>query len=159
MFTCFLPVWTPRAQGWKGYHEAAICPKLQSVLFIHFVAWGTFDLLHFTVWFPTPIFHRRHVLGESQKERRTDKVAGVCEKAEDFFWPLNIALKDLLQGSILGFGWESNTDLDLFVVLQKKTKCFGWGGRNAENPSPWETTTHSSLVLSKCSLTIFLSYV
>lgn len=46
--------------------------------------------------------------------RVLEKLAGVCEKAEDLFCPPETALKELLQRSILGFGWESNTDLDLF---------------------------------------------
>lgn len=41
-------------------------------------------------------------------EWKADKVAGICEKAEDFFCPPKTALKDLLQRSIHGFGWESN---------------------------------------------------
>lgn len=34
------------------------------------------------------------------------------------------ALRDLLGGSIRSFGGESNSDLDLLSVLQKKTKMF-----------------------------------
>lgn len=67
---------------------------------------------------------------------------------------LKTALKDLLQRSIHGFGCESNTDLDLFWVLQKKTKCFCW---DTENLNPLDNTIHSSLLLSKLGLTTALS--
>ena len=56
--------------------------------FFYFLPWGTFDLLHFyCLWFPTPIFQRSNVLGESRSVARAEREAAVCEKAEDFFCP------------------------------------------------------------------------
>jgi len=81
MFTCFLPVWTPRAHGWKGYHEATICLTFKGfVLFISRLEGILIYLVFTVVDFQTFSFTEVIVLGESQNERRIDNVTGIVRE-------------------------------------------------------------------------------
>lgn len=87
-------------------------------------------------------------------ERKANKVSCVCEKEKEFFCPPKTALKDLLQRSINGFGWESKRPWPLLSFSKRKTKC--WGGRNTKNPDPLETIIHTPYCWVNFGLTFSL---
>lgn len=59
-------------------------------------------------------------------ERQAEWRVFVKKAAEDFFCPPKTALRDLLQRSIPGFGWESNRPWPRLSLPERRTKCWGW---------------------------------
>lgn len=110
--------------GVKGYHgETPSAPGLQRIL--HFISCLGSLLIYsvFTVLHRITIFHWSDAWRWSQE---AGGAAGVCRKAKDFFCPPKTALRDLLQRSIHGFGWESNRPWPWLSPPKRRTKCWGW---------------------------------
>lgn len=148
MFTCYSPVWTPRAQGSKGYLDADISLNLS-----YFMLSDTL-LLFYHRCFPSSTSQRTNVLGDSEKERRVIESVFVRKQRISFallkvLW--RIYYKDQYS-DLDGSGTQTLTSSESF----KKRNVSVCGGKNPENLSPLQATNHSYVLLRKLAKTLIL---
>lgn len=148
MFTSFSPVLTWRALGWKVIMEKSHLPPAFKGSRILFLALGHFWFILFLLSsIASPSFTEVRLGDEVERQAW---VAGVCEKAEDFFCPPKTALRDLLQRSIHGFGWESSRPWPWLSLPKRRTKCRVW-----QRHCQWEPVRGDNLfalLLCSCGL-------